>query len=137
MKFINKVLVLFLSLTFHTSMSFVVTRLDEGDEFEWPGHSIVQCGEFSGKNSAYRSRFQKCHCNYGRSFSTEKKFSTMKCSEYRTGKRQLTMLTELGGYYLLHTLLAAAWVVWRSRGSGAAAHAPFPFSNGKGAAAPD
>ena len=93
MKFIKKVFVLFLSLTLRTSMSFVVTRLDEGDEFEWPGHNILQCDEFSGKNSAYRSRFQKCHCYYGRSFSTEKKFSTMKCSEYKTGKRQSGVTT--------------------------------------------
>ena len=64
------------------NFQLVVTRFDKGDEFIWSG--IVQageCGKFSG-NSAY-SEAQKCHCDYGQTFSTEMMFSPKKCQSYR------------------------------------------------------
>lgn len=71
-------LVLFMNVTFtDLDSSFVVTRLDRGDEFYWA--DIARCDRFSG-NSAY-TQSMKCYCDSGRTFSTETMF-TMKCQQY-------------------------------------------------------
>ncbi|XP_065910449.1 uncharacterized protein [Dysidea avara] len=81
MSYLELLILLLLSLTNVISgVDFNVRRLDEGDEFVWS--NIEDCAQFSN-NSAY-SQFQKCHCLYGYTFSTETTFATRKCQQYRT-----------------------------------------------------
>ncbi|XP_065912350.1 uncharacterized protein [Dysidea avara] len=86
---INRLIISLVLLFTNVNSSFVVTRFDHGDEFSWSG--IADCHRFS-RNSAYGT-LQKCHCDYGLTFSTETTITNQKCQD---GSRAHYLLSRQG-----------------------------------------